>query len=322
MIVGRSWTGLGMIFCLLLVLLAPAARGQERTGEVDLRPKFERGQTIRYKLEQGFTSINDIGATRATKPGPKDRPDPKKARGQDGEDARTSRGRVEMALKMKVSDISAEGVATVETTIESLKMSNTTPDMEVEFDSAKPPEEDDIVGMMLKPLVGTTLTLKVDRAGNVTSVSGGEAFSMLGQAASGSGGGGGASQLFGPIFSSHPTTGFAKVGQSWEHEDKLGVSLLGDFKMITRHTLRGLQGRDAVVAISGRIEPATESPPEGGFQVKNSTYNGSYTWDTAKGQLAKMDTSMSVRLEGKAGDQPMSTRNEATVKITRVPDRP
>jgi hypothetical protein len=325
-----KWTVRAALVLLLtlMVVVTPAAaqdrakdqprqEDRPRTGEVDLRPRFEKGQRLRYRLEQSFSSINDLAPARGrSTPPPRDKPGTKNDPATDD----TSRGTVEMVLLMNVQDVSPAGVATVETKFESLKLSSKSEAGEFSFDSTKPQDKEDPIALLLGPIAGTSLTLQVDRAGNVTSVTGGEALNAMGQMVSGSTGG--ASQLFGPIFSTHPTTGFAKVGQSWEHEDRLSSGLLGDFTMKTRHTLQRVQGREAVVGISGRIDPRSEAPGQSSFQLKDSSYTGSYVWDTGRGQLSKMDTTMSVRLDGNAGEQAMSTRNESKVKITRLNDRP
>jgi hypothetical protein len=226
-----------------------------------------------------------------------------------------------MGLTMNVLEVSAQGVAQVQMVFDSLKITAKTADAEVEFDSSKPLTDNaDMAAALLKPLVGSTITMTVDRAGNISQVSGGEAFTMLGQIASGSGGG--SQPLFGPIFSGRPTDGFAKVGESWENEDKVSTSLLGGFKMVTRHTLRGMVGRDAQVMLTGRIEPESEAAGESPYKITSSSHNGSYTWDTATGQLAKMESKMKVCLEGTIAERPMATCTKSMdVKVTRIRGR-
>jgi hypothetical protein len=328
----RLW--LWSALCTLLV--GPWAAAQQRSGEIDLRPKFEKGQEIRYQLEMVSSTRND-SAARPARPGaapgrpqPKQPPSPPDERLDIldlGAMPERSQSSTTMGLVMRVTEVSPEGIATVDMVFESMKFRTTVGEEVFEFDSAAPkrPGDQDPIAMLLIPIVGTRVTLTVDRNGNITQATGGEALAMLGQVISGAPGGGqGAAKLFGPIFSAHPTKGVAKMGESWEHSDRVQTGLLGDFKMTTRHTLRGLQGRDAIVAISGRVEPESEQPREGGFQIQNSSYNGSYVWDTVKGQLSRMESSMSVRLTGNVGSQPLDSRNESTVKITRIarPGRP
>jgi hypothetical protein len=316
--------------------LAPGASGQDRPreperktlvpepGVIDLRPKWEKGQQIRYTLELKNASLNDAKpVSPRSRPGAKP---PAKA-GHPSLNENESRSTVQMGLVFKVKEVSPEKEATVEVTIDRLKLSTLTPDGEVEFDSSKPAKggEDDLVGEAFKSIVGTTMTMTVDRNGTITKVTGGEGLALLGGAGGpgapgAAGGAAGTAQLFGPIFSGRAAKGEARVGDSWDYDDALTTGLLGDFKMKVRHTLTGLRGSDAVVSIKGQIDPKSEAPGSSAFQVNNSSYNGQYLWDTSKGQLKSMETSMSVRLDGKTGDnQQLATRNEATVKITRDP---
>lgn len=308
--------------------LSPCASAQDRPREperktlvpdpslVDLRPKWEKGQQIRYTLELKNASLNDAKpAAPKTRPGAKQPPKAGQPTLKDNE----SRSTVQMGLVFKVKEVSPDKEATVDVTIDRLKLSTLTPDGEVEFDSSKPSKggEDDLMGEAFKSIVGTTMTMTVDRNGTITKVTGGEGLALLGGAGGGAGAPGTA-QLFGPIFSGRPAKGEARIGDSWDYDDALTTGLLGDFKMKVRHTLTGLRGSDAVVSIRGQIDPKSEAPGSSAFQVKDSSYNGQYLWDTTKGQLKSMETSMSVRLDGKTGDnQDLATRNEATVKITR-----
>jgi hypothetical protein len=286
-------------------------------GTIDLRPKWEKGQQVRYTLELKNASLNDAkpAAPRA-RPGTRQPPKAGQPSLRDNE----SRSTVQMGLVFKVKEVSPEKEATVDVTIDRLKLSTLTPDGEVEFDSSKPAKgaEDDLIGQAFKSIVGTTMTMTVDRDGTIKQVTGGEGLALLGGVGGGAGGAPGTAQLFGPIFSGRPAKGQARIGESWDYDDALTTGLLGDFKMKVRHTLTGLRGSDAVVTIRGQIDPKTEAPGSSAFQVKDSNYNGQYLWDTTKGQLKSMETSMSVRLDGKTGDnQELATRNEATVKITR-----
>jgi hypothetical protein len=316
--------------------LAPLAAGQERSREpdrptlipdvrtVDLRPKWEKGQQIHYTLELKNASLNDA---KAPSPASRGGRPPAPRAGQPARPAgpslkeNESRSTVQMGLVFKVADVSPEKVATVGVTIDRLKLATATPDGDVEFDSSKPGTggDEDLLAQAFKSIVGTTMTMTVDRPGTIPPVTGGEGLAMLGGiGGAGAAPGGTPGQLFGPIFSGRPAKGEARVGESWDYDDALATGLLGDFKMKVRHTLTGLRGSDAVVSIRGQIDPKSEAPGSSAFQLKDSSYNGQYLWDTSKGQLRSMETSMSVRLDGKTGDnQDLATRNEATVKITR-----
>lgn len=293
----------------LLVVAAflwPVAARAQGGREVDLRPKFAQGQQTRFKME--VTNTSD--PVTATRPVPKKPGDPAPARHA------TTRSTMEMVLSLKVQSVSPDREATVSLVFDALRVSTTNQDGKVEFDSSKPTSgEDDMVGILLKPLVGTALTLKVDRAGNITSISGGETFSALGQFV---GGVGQAGDLFGPLFTVKKGTGMARVGESWEDVDKIDNALLGQFKMTTRHTLRSAYGSEAKVDMAGRIEPGSESPGSGAGHIKDSSFAGNYTWDTERGMLKRMDSTMRVKMEQTVDGLRTETRNESVVKVTQI----
>jgi hypothetical protein len=297
-------------------------RAQPQDNRIDLRPKFERGQEFKFKLE-----VNNI----ATQPesnfdpldDPSDKRHPAKPSSRDKKPAlEVTKSKIEFGMVMKVKEVDEAKNATVDMTFTTVKVSIDGPGMKEEFDSTKPkttrPDDPDVIGTVLKPLVGSTFTMKVDRAGNITSVTGGDGFAMLGQVSPGAGGAGSLPQVFGPIFTTRKGDGFARVGESWENDDKLDSGLMGDFKMSTKHTLASASRGQATVNIAGRVEPGSQAPGATTFQLKDSTYRGKYLWDTERGMLRQMDTTMSVKVEHRLQDQPTEVSSETTTKLTRV----
>lgn len=304
----RAW-----VVLLVMALACGVALGQERVrgpetgGErtVDLRPKFREGQTVRLKME----------VTNSAKPARQAKPSPRTTPRSADEPAPETDSRIEFGLTMKVESVSPEKEATVAMTFDTVKVSSRVGGESFEFDSTKPSKEGDMIGLMMKPLVGTTLTLKVDKDGNVTSVSGGEAFTAIGQAVSG---GTLSGDLLGPIFSPRHGKGLVRVGESWENEDRLESPLLGRFRMITKHTLKRVSGADAHVDVSGRIDAASEGEEAEPFQIKDSRYSGAYTWDTEMGMVKQMDTTMRVTIEQTIGGQKTTMQNESVMKVSRI----
>ncbi len=310
-------TVLRQLLAVVVVVLPASAWAQLGGGgrEVDLRPRFVQGQQTRFKMEMTNTSepVHGAGSAPTTK-GPTGST-PRKPGGAAQPASDQSQSKVEMVLSLKVQSVSAGHEATVALVFDSLKMSTTNQDQKVEFDSTKPPTTDeDLVGALLRPLVGSTMTLKVDPAGNITSITGGEAFSGLGQFVGGGQGG----DLFGPLFSAKKGTGRVHVGESWEDEDTIDNSLLGRFKMLTRHTLRSAAANEAKVDMTGHIVPGSEAPGVGAGQIKDSSFTGSYAWDTERGMLKRMDSTMKVRMEQATENGRTETRNESVVRVTQV----
>jgi hypothetical protein len=290
---------------------SPAKRRDSDTRPVDLRPKFERGQELRYTLEtSSSTKQTPLGRAPAKSPAktPPDTDAP-------GEPAGDSSSRVRLGLRVKVVEAGVEAGATVALVIDTLKASITSGETKLEFDSTRPRKEDDPAAALFHSLAGTTLTLKVDPAGNITSVSGGESLAALGQL-TGSGGQK-PGELFSSLFSSGKSSGTAKVGESWENSDRIESPLLGRFRMVTRHTLTALRGRDAHVEVRGRIEPDTEAPGGEPVTLQNVRHDGSYIWDTAAGALRQMKSAMWSEIKVRVGDRDVLTRSESSTTVTR-----
>jgi hypothetical protein len=301
----------------------PAEKAPARTteGRYDLRPKFEKGQTIRLHLE-----VNNLAEQPVMDLDVLDDPDTKPKPDASGRkpakrEVEKTKSRVEFGIVMNVGEVDAAGNATVGMTFQTVKVSIDGPGMKEEFDSTKPaapakPGEVDLIGTVLRPLVGTTMTLNVDRAGNITSVTGGEGFAMLGQVTPGAGGS--LPQVIGPIFTIKKGDGFARIGEVWTNIDKLSSGLMGEFRMTTEHRLDSVAGRDAKVGLKGKIEPGSAAPGATTFQLKDSSYSGKYTWDLQRGMIKDMSTKMSMTVEHKLQDAPVQVTSETTTKMKRL----
>lgn len=295
---------------------APAEQPGDK-GTVDLRPRWERGQTIRYRMAQ--TSTSQV-------PDPQDPKNPTKI---------TNKQDIQFSLRVK--DINAEtGVATVDMVYDSLKIKLDGSGIVIDFDSTKPQptkpatppastdpldalkglELDKMINDQLRKMVGTTLTLTIDRSGQITSISGGSELDPTGTLAALGGQGAGPAgapqtggSLFGPLPPANSNySGLVRVGQRWSHADELAVGPLGAMKMITEHTLRSASAGTAQVVFTGRIDPASAAS-NAQAQIKASSHSGRYTWDTAKGQLVSlnMDQRVVQQAPGQAGDATSTT---------------
>ncbi len=274
------------------------------TGLVDLRPKFERGVVTRYSMVVESKTKNAV-------PG-----DPKKF--VESSTAQT------IGLRMKVLDVK-DGESTVELVYESMKIKAVTDGETFEFDSnAKPdpkkkPDPLDPQAL-LKPIfdqiVGQTMTMTVDSDGKIKEIKGGEALGLLGQIP----GGGGAvdakslGQLFGPISSSGQAGGKRRVGEKWTSTDDLSVSALGDFRMVTDHTLQSHSAGRAEVLVNGRAEAKSEGDAAmspNALKLRASRYAGKYVWDTIRGKLSSMEIEQSVSVGGA-----VDATTSSTMKVT------
>jgi len=295
---------------------APDKEPRPNEQRIDLRPKWEPGQVIRYVMKQesqsAFAGLVMPGAGPSSGPGSgpgKQAPADKVKNIQE----------IGFSLRVKSVD-KATGVAVVDMVYDRVKITLTGMGIDVNFDSSKPatnpgkkpaatqPSSPGIPGLPNMPalepeklleshmqgLVGQTMTLTIDRSGKITSVSGGEkldptgmlsALGGQGSTPAGPQSGGG---LFGPISTSGGNDGTARIGESWTNIDKLSVGALGDMDMRTTHRLRSASRGLAELTFEGRVDGSASSGKPATAQLDAASNRGTYTWDYDKGQLVKM----------------------------------
>jgi hypothetical protein len=269
---------------------APGAGGKL----IDLRPKFEMGQEIRYEMRTETTTVFQADAGDL-----------------DLENSRKIQQQLDLVFKVIESD--PEKGSKIEVLVERVTARIATDSGDIVFDSAKPPKgeperEEGMVFSALSKMVGSSVLLTVEPSGRIASIS---APSTLGGAgafeavALGGGGrltttAGGIGLPFGELLSMGHPTGLVKPREEWTNTDKLGGT---EMNMITTHKVRSASGNSAKVAISGKIEHPSEDGAADGAgdpmasMIKGFVFDGDYDWDTAKGQLNKMDVRSEFKME-------------------------
>lgn len=273
-------------------LRAPA-QGSRQGPEVDLRPKFKKGQEIRFTL-------NLESAGKQVAPGA-------------GDQTSTTTSQ-QIGLLLRVGEANPETGATLDLVYESFKMSLKAPTGDVTFDSSKPADKDDPTDQVLRSIVGLSLKVKVNPDGEITSVDGGEdglAGALAGQFT-------GADMIkgvFGPVFNVKPGKPKAAVGESWTTEDVLqGGAASTRVKMV--HTLRSLQGGNANIDINGSV---TIDPSSGALKagVKDSSITGKAVWDTERGMLSRLETDQKLTVETKSAQGSSLSSQSMKVRVVR-----
>lgn len=248
----------------------------------------------------------------------------------------TQRTTQSLGLRFRVVDVDAQKNATVELVYDSIKVSMEGPEGKLDFDSAASPansgakpsgkspsrsspgsNDHQAQASSLARVVGSTLTLSIDKDGNITRVTGGEGLvpSTPGDPAGSLVTPGGVKELWGPIFTMRKASGTASVGEKWKTTDTLDASPIGRFSITTESVLRSMSGPTANVEFKGTIVPAVESSAGLiGFQVKDSTHEGSYGWDTQRGMLGTLDMRQVVEIEG--GTQGFRFNSKSTTKTS------
>jgi hypothetical protein len=284
--------------CALTLLAAP---GVALAESVDLRPKFEKGAEATYTLALSADNQYTMGAATG--------------------DAQKQHVEQELGLRLNVKEVDPEKGATVDLVYESIKFKTEGGMMAAEFDSKQPADKDagNMVAEAFRPLVGMTLTLTVDKDGNVTEVKGGEELSkgMTGQMLAGYTTTGGVRGLLGPIFSTRQAKTEANVGDTWTYEDVMPGSMLGQMKIVSNHTLKSVDAGMATIDLTGKIElKGNGMGPK--VEMKEGSYDGTYIWDSKAGMLKSMKTTQVATMEGDMGSGPMTIKNNSTTTLTRV----
>ncbi len=279
---------------------------------VDLRPKFRLNEPFKLRVEQsskGSALVQQL-----------DQVDKEKAEPQ------TQSMSQVFELRFVAREVSPSGAATVDMIVDAVKMSFKSGDIDVTFDSktTKPAsnpaskstpsstpknaspgqlaemDEGQMLASIVGPLVGSVTTLTFDESGNVTKVTGGEAWNFAGLASMMGGAGqmvpGAQPAAFGQLLNLHPGSNLARVGETWTTDAGASSSPVGNFSMNTRYTLRSASGSSANIDFNGAVEPGTASTM--GFQVKEGSYRGQAEWDTGIGFLRSMRATTHVVLDG------------------------
>lgn len=284
----------------LFAVVAPAA-----AQTIDLRPKFTVGRDFRLTLvtEETTTMSGELLGPDASK--------------------NSRRGEFQLLLKPVVT----EGeTSLVDLTFERIKYSLTDGDTKATFDSTQAPktDADKTLAEALKPFVNATLKLRFDKDGNITSMEGGD--QILGGGAMGSvgqqlGSIAGLNNLLGPVVNLKNTKGQVKVGEKWSTESRLGEMGIGQFKIKTDYHAKGMRNGLAEIAFDGKLDSDSEGM-SAAIKLKNSTYKGTYLWDTEMGMIKSMEMDQVLTIEqslddNNKGKPDMSIQRTAKTRVTR-----
>ncbi len=285
------------------VALPPHGPSAQAAEKVTLRQKLPKGLRTRMIVTMNTTTETQM---------------PGAARGV------AMKGKVGQTLELlcHVVDVSPEGETTLEIKHDRLKQSMNMGGIRVSFDTKRKPSDkaDPMAKMFLdavKPLLGLTLTVKMDRAFQVKEVQGLEAFQeKLDQ--------GGVSGLVGTqlgrLFSDgqlkntmsqyitkHLPSKPVAVGDSWTSVDKVNVPMLGEMQLEMKSRLVAVEKhkgkRCAKVWIDSRMQRTSTKPSRGTGPVKQISVRkcdtkGVYWFDIKGGQMieAEMDNDMRLAM--------------------------
>lgn len=282
----------------LSAFLASAAVAQT----VDLRPRWEKGAEHRFRME----SESRTGPAATQGPTRNPRPD----------DAHRQTVMQDFDFVLRVVDARPEADATVEFVFEHVKVSMEGPEGKSEFDSARPDAARGKPADAFRTLAGIKLTLTIAPDGSITSVRC-DGPTVPDDALAAIGGREGISRLIRSITTLHKGGGVVRRGASWEHVDLIDSALIGRLRMTTRHTVRSVRAREAVVDVAGTIAGDSDAP-DGLVAIRDGKVAGSYTWDAGAGMLRSLESRQSFRVQTGLGDDPLLPGDLAVEQRTTV----
>jgi hypothetical protein len=179
--------------------------------------------------------------------------------------------------------------------------------------------------MMLRPMVGLTLSVKTDKDGNITEVKtpdgvGGVGGEMLRQFT----GADVVKNMFGPIVSLRRGTGQAAVGEMWTNQDAI-ESPMGTMKVTTNNTLSSHSGGRATIDINGGVSLTQGTGGASAIPglvpkatIKESSIKGQAIWDTGKGMLRSVKSEQNITIEADIGGQKTVSKQVMKMDVARV----
>lgn len=263
----------------------------ERSGKVNLRPRFEKGQELRYTMViESSTSDSQAGDPQSSSQ--------------------------EIGLLLRCTKADTEAGYTLDLVYESLKMKVRSPLATIEFDSTKPAKADDPADAALRTIVGLTLPVTMDKDGNISAVGSGDGAmgALVGQFS----GGDMIKGMFGPIMTGRKGTGEASVGESWTNDDIIDGPA-GQMKISLTHTLDSHSGGKATIPMRGRVtlSPSSGAGATGKVAIRDSTISGKTVWDTSLGQLLSLESRQRVVVDTSHEGQTSSQTQEMNVRVTK-----
>jgi hypothetical protein len=291
--------------------------------EVTLRYRWNKGETLRYRMTQQSTS------TVSGLPG--------------GMGDITIEQTTAQVYKVATKDVAPDGTTTIEQVIESVKMAMDSPMGKMSFDSTQPAAAggspmDDMLQKVLSPLAGAQLTLTLAPTGEVQKVEGmskavEKMFASLPQDPQMQGmlsglkanlSDDGMKGMFSQAFTQLPAKSL-KTGETWKASFTIPNPAIGSMTTVLVSTLQGLEGTgaDQVATIATKLTITQDEGAKGqmpmGMTAKlgTATGDGEVLFDVAKGQTRKGVTrlTMPLMISGSAPDG-TAMNMQSTIKTT------
>ncbi|MFO0857013.1 MAG: DUF6263 family protein [Phycisphaerales bacterium] len=305
---GKSKAAIALAFAWMILqpqFFSAAAYAQQDskktavTQEVDLRPKWRKGQETRFDMSLDIVSEQNLNAVKGG-----DEPEPMK-----------QVIKQKIGLLLRVKEVASSGAATVDLVYESLKFDADSALGKISFDSSQTKNDKDEFDGLLRSIIGLTMTLQLDENGNITNISssggGGMAGGMLQQFTAADL----VKGMFGPIMTIKAGNGRAKVGERWTNESSMSGQM-GTTKIKNEYTLESAAGSMARMNIQGTV--SLDGGTTGMANIREGSITGKATWNTERGMLESMNMTQRLMVDTHStGEAAGTTRNTMTMSVTR-----
>lgn len=293
-----------------------AAKAPATAGAVDLRPKFQAGQTA--KFTQRIDRADTMSLNTAGQPGAEKSEAPPVMR-------QTTRIDHTLEYTLKVESASPEGTTlTIELT--GVKAAAELRRGKFEWDSASPPDDKDAENPVIaafKPIVGSVTRLILDKDGRITDVTpdprlrvgSNPEFASVVQALTMSEP---IKARWAPILSIKDGQEPAAVGSSWTEVTEIANQAIGRFEQTLTSTLKSVEGDTATIGIVGDLKLlpfAADKPAQG--SLSDIKIAGSAKWDAKAGMIAEHEFSQQSTINISAGGIPVVRTTELKVQTKR-----
>jgi len=320
---GRALTSLA------LVTLVSAATLAAVRQDVTLRYRWTKGESVRYRFTQESTS------TISGLPG--------------GMPDLTIGQTTSQTFKATAQDVAADGTATVEEVVESMKMNMDSPMGKMGYDSASTTTPDDPAGTMLKrlftPMIGASFRVTVAPTGEISKV---EGVSQMAEKMFGSVqldpqmegmlsgakavlSDEGMKSMFSQGFGQLPKQAL-KAGETWKASFTTTNPAIGGLITSVVATLQGVEGSgaDQVARISTKLtitqDPSIKVTNPMGFTIKlgETAGEGEVLFDIAKGRARRAVTRMTMPMamsgsgpDGNPMDMRTNVKTTSTIEVVQ-----
>lgn len=288
-----------MSLCLAFTLCLAGSLTAQDGEKVSLEWKFKKGETFRYEMSMSIAM--DLGGMEIDQ-------------------------EMIMGQAFEVTDLTEDGTGTLKVTYDRIKFKMDGP-MSADFDSDKDKKGEDMFGAIFGAMVGKSMTLQLNRRGEVLKVEGmakmmediikdlPEEHQAMAGMMKGQMNDDYAKSMSQMSFGFLPKGAIAK-GDSWDAESKTTFAGLGKADLKGKSTLKEIRdGKEAVVSQEFKLEFKGEGGdgPLGATEVSPTKTKGEMVWLLDQGRM-KSSKSTST-MEFSAGGQDASMTMKIEMKL-------